>query len=409
MRVVALQNLKEGAVLSRDVRDINGRLMLSKGQKVDANHIRIFKIWGIPEVYTQAEENADGFITSDKDVEKLAKTEHTVKMLLQNVDTHHPGIEVIYQTAVEHRYKNHLWGNYGASQPLPKNFKLDLSSAIKSQIDFSSMPLPEVPQIITAFTKVANDPTSSSNDIADVVSRSASLSLLLLNLVNSSYYGSVSRIDTIARAVTMVGIKEVSDLVMGIEIMRFFHKIPGDLIDVNTFRRHSLACGLMCRILAAHKGLQHTERLFLSGLLHDAGRLVWYRYFAEQAKMVLYMAQKTGLALYEVEKECLGISHEQIAGYLFRKWRLPFGLENNVVYHHDPISAPNPIEAGIVHMADIAVNALGLGHSGEHIIPHFDSKAWDLAAIAPGTLFTAILQTNEQLDAMEALLAEEWH
>ena len=91
---------------------------------------------------------------------------------------------------------------------------------------------------------------------------------------------------------------------------------------------------------------------------------------------------------------------------MLHKWQLPDTLVNSIVHHHRPFRSPEPAEPGIVQIADIAVNALGLGHSGEHIIPHFEPKTWNLLGIAPSALITAMDQTIEQIETMQALFAE---
>jgi putative nucleotidyltransferase with HDIG domain len=405
LQLVAIDQLKDGLTLGEDVRDINGRLLLTKGKSIDANHIRLLKIWGVPEVqiqetYQAAAENCE------QEIQKLIKIEHTVKAVLQNLDTHHPAIHQIYKTAIEHRYRNDLWVEPTACKPLAENFRLELSSGLKTQIAFTEVQLPESPQIISKFNSVAEDPFATVNDIADVVSRSPSLAALVLKIANSAAFGLPSKIDTISRAMTLLGTREVGTMAMGISIMRLFQNISKDLVDMATFLRHSLACGILSRIITAQANLPYTERMFAAGLLHDIGRLVWYRYFPEQAKLVLQMAKTTGISLYELEKECLGIGHEQIAAQLLQKWQLPDTLVNNIVHHHCPSCSPQPAEPGIVHIADIAVNALGLGHSGEHIIARFEPMIWNLLGIAPSALITAMNQTVQQLETMEALFEE---
>jgi putative nucleotidyltransferase with HDIG domain len=407
LSVVALDNLSEGVVLNADVRDSNGRLILSRGKRIDAAHIRLFRIWGVPEVNIEGtHDNTTAPDTGEENINKRVKAEHTVEMVCQCIDVRHPAIAAIVQAAVEYRYRNDLLIAFGAKQPLSEKFKLNLSSGIETQVQFAEVQLPESPEIVAAYHNVIANPMSSANDIADVVNRSPSLTALLLKIANSPLFGFMSRVDTISRAVTLLGTREIGELVTGISIMRVFRDIPAELIDMPTFLRHSLACGILSRILAARKNLKNTERLFVAGLLHDIGRLIWYRYFPEQAKLSLYMAKRTGLPLYEIEEECLGINHGQMAGYLLTKWELPPTLANTIVYHHRPSRSPNTVEAGIVHMADIAINALGLGHSGEHIIARFEHRMWDRLDIAPQALVTAIGQTIEQLDIMQSLFVE---
>lgn len=406
MSLVAVENLKEGWILCEDVRDDNGRLMLSKGRKIESNHIKTFKIWGISEVRIKENYQPPPPDQGDKDIQKLLNAEQTAQMVMQNMDANHPGIKEIFHAAVKYRYQHNLITDYDPPQALPPNFKLDLSSGLGAQIEFGDIKLPDAPDIILDFNKVIEDPVSSIHNIADVVQRSPSLTSLLLKLANSAFYGFPSRIDTISRAVAVIGTREIHSLILGINVMRQFHDISKDLADMTAFIKHSLSCGILCRILAANAKRQYTERLFVAGLLHDIGRLIWYKYFPEQAKLILKMASKTGCSLYEIENRCLGISHEEIAAHLLKKWNFPVSLKNSLIHHHRPSESADSIEASIVHIADITVNAIGLGHSGERIIPRFEPGAWDLIQISPSGLKRAIEQTLEQLVIMEAFFSE---
>jgi len=86
---------------------------------------------------------------------------------------------------------------------------------------------------------------------------------------------------------------------------------------------------------------------------------------------------------------------------LLKTWKLPFELENNVFYHHNPSAAHDPIKATIVHLADIMANALGLGSSGERFVPPLDTKAWDNLGISPGSFEPTIRHATHQLASLE--------
>lgn len=406
MSSVSVQNLEEGLILSEDVIDTFGRLILSKGRRIEANHIRLFKIWGISEVHVEESYVAVLPERESKDVDKLLDAENTVKMILQNIDINHPAINEIFLEAVEYRYQNNLVPTFRTKQQLPDNFRLDLSNSLKTQIEFTDLQLPEAPELILEFNRITQDPDCSINDIADILSRSPSMTAQLLKIVNSAFYGFASKIDRISRAVAMLGVREISSLVLGISAMRIFYDIPRELIDMSSFLRHSLACGILSRILAAQIKLPNTERLFVAGLLHDIGRLVLYKYFPAQAKLAMLMAEKTGQSLNYIEEACVGISHVQIAEYLLKKWQFPASLENLIVWHHAPYRSLEQAEASIVHLADIAINAIGLGHSGEHILPRFEQGIWDKTGIIPGDLKSALAQTVEQVTVMTKLFSE---
>lgn len=412
MALVAVENVKEGSVLCSDVRDVNGRLMLSQGQPVNANHIRIFKIWGVPAIEIHGsgpEQAAAGFEEKEsdsRDDDRLRQIEKSVRTILRNTDLSPPGMDTVFKVAVRHRCQKDLLVEFGPERILPDDFKLDLAQGLHTQIRFTDLQLPEAPGIIMEFTQVVDDPLASAEDIAEVICRSPSLATLLLKMANSPLFGRPAKVDTVSRAVSMIGVREIGTLVLSISVMRLFLEIPQELVDMRAFLRHSLACGILSRILAACKKLTHTEQMFVAGLLHDIGRLALYRYFPEQAKLLLSMARQVGWGLFDMEKECLGIDHQKLAGLLIQKWKLPISLENKIVYHHRATESPDRLAAGIVQLADLAVNALGIGHSGERIVPRLDPAVWEDLAISPGALKTAMTQTIEQIGAMEGLFAE---
>ena len=86
------------------------------------------------------------------------------------------------------------------------------------------------------------------------------------------------------------------------------------------------------------------------------------------------------------------------------QWKLPLILENNVAYHHKPSEAQHPISATVVHLADIIVNSLGIGSSGEKFVPPLDNQAWDNLQLSPSCLKTVIGQATHQFYALESIL-----
>ena len=271
------------------------------------------------------------------------------------------------------------------------------AAEIRRKIKNRDIQLPEIPTIIFKLNDTIADPFSSSDDIAQVISKSPGLTALLLRIVNSAFYGFPSRIDSISRAVTIIGSKEISALAVGITTMELFKNIPAAVFDMQAFTHHSLACGVLARILAAGGNLRNTEQLFVSGLLHDIGRMVIFKYFPQQAGSLLAGASDGKRCLYDVEKSVMGFRHTDIAADLFEKWKFPLSLSQNVVYHHRPTAAQDPAKAAIIHLSDIIAHALGEGKSGEWCVPALDAAAWDKLRLSPQTLATVIPQAMHHL------------
>ena len=119
------------------------------------------------------------------------------------------------------------------------------------------------------------------------------------------------------------------------------------------------------------------------------------------------MVTNSSRSLYHAEGNYIGCRHPEIGNFLFKKWNLPKSLEDSVCFHHRPTNSNKPVEAGIVHIADIVVNGLGLGSSGERFIPLFDDRVWDKLKLIP-TIFKSIIdQVTHQLSVFETLLIKE--
>jgi HD-like signal output (HDOD) protein len=144
--------------------------------------------------------------------------------------------------------------------------------------------------------------------------------------------------------------------------------------------------------------------LFVSGLLHDLGRLILYSYFPEKSRNILCRARSSDTLLYLQEGDDLGCNHTHVIKHLLQQWKLPMVLENNVFFHHRPHDAQQPIPATLVHLADIMTNGLGIGTSGERFVPPLDFTAWESLGLSPTCFDIVSKQAAHQFFALESML-----
>jgi len=402
MSIVNTSNIREDMTLSQDIRDLRGRLLLKKGQKIKRDHIRVFKMWGVTEVNVFGDPGMEAAADSIAATEVIESVEKRTRPRFRHVDLDHPAIAELFRLSVLSRIQNNPFdAEDNISQAQIDDLENPPKPNVRKKILQNEVKLPEIPSIVYELNEIMADPMSSAHDITQVVTKSPSLAAVLLRIVNSSFYGFPSKIDSITRAVTIIGTREIGGLALGISTITLFKGIPKDLVEMFSFLRHSFSCAIISRILAAQKMIPQTEQMFVSGLLHDIGRLIVYKYFPEHAKRLLALAAKSGELLYQEEEGCLGCKHTEIAKYLLEKWKLPFILENNISYHHHPSNAHDPVRASIVHLADIVANALGLGTSGERFVPPLDPKAWEVLDLSPSCFEVITRQAIDQLSAFE--------
>ena len=408
MGVIHVDRLKKNMVLSEDVRDLNTRLLLAKDLKIQSKHIRILRMWGITEVNVVTDEpDYEEPTTKEIDPELLERIEESTKYLFLHVDLEHPAMLELFRLSVLSKSSRDINKTdkkkmIDIVQDSKEGSKEKLITDLRNNIAYRKIKLPEIPSTVFELNEVITNPLASADDIAMVVSKSPSLAAILLKIVNSPVYAFPAKIDTISRAVTLIGTQEISGLALGISAISIFKDIPEDMIDMHLFLKHSLACGIISRVLCAYKNITQTEQLFVSGLLHDIGRLILYKYYPEQAKKILIRAENSKELLHQEEKKGIGCKHTDIGKDLLKKWKIPFSIENNVFYHHNPSRANNQTHATIVHLADIIAHSLEIGTSGERFVPNFDHKAFDSLGLSPSCFDPVIRLATHQFNAIES-------
>ncbi len=256
--------------------------------------------------------------------------------------------------------------------------------------------LGSLPSVFYQISEAVEDPETSFAEIGQIISKDAALSARLLRIVNSSYFGFSSKVETITHAVTIVGMVQLRDLALATAIINSFKGLPKNAVNMESFWHHSISAGLAARALAVFVNESNPERFYLIGLLHDLGRLVLYLGAAQEMDQVLQIYQKGGL-LYDAERKVLGWDHAEVGGALLKKWNLPHRLEEGVRYHHMPSKAPDyPLEAAIAHVADIAAHTLELGSSGERYVPPLDIRAWERLGLPSSMLSSVLAQVDRQ-------------
>jgi HD-like signal output (HDOD) protein len=271
-------------------------------------------------------------------------------------------------------------------------------------VEISSLPL-----VYTRLNDAINNPRASISDIARIISEDAGLTARLLRIVNSAFYGIPTRVESIARAVTIIGTHELRALALATSVTTMFKGIPEDLANMDLFWRHSIACGVAARILATFRRVPNAERFFIAGVLHDIGRLVMYIKIPDQSREAIVRSREVGEPLYVSEREVIGFGHASLGSLLLGAWRFPSGLEEAVGFHHNPNGAARyPLEASIVHLADIICHAMQFGTSGEQFVPPMEKEAWDQVGLPVSILPPVLVQLENQFeDVVRTMLTDE--
>jgi HD-like signal output (HDOD) protein len=405
--------LNPGMVLGEDIYLPDGRLLMKKGTILDFEHLRSVRVGGVKEVEILdplKPEHGSG-VTSPS----VPDIHHTGEKALwekrfSKCDLNHPVIQELYRLAALNLEFSDIslqkeWSSPDLEAGLPsgllpaepspkfKAFLGDPQSLIGPDLELVSLP-----EIFYQIEAVINNPRSSAFQIAEVISKDPGLSAKLLRIVNSAFYGFAKQVDTISRAVAIVGSDQLHLLTLGTSVIALFRGIPSGLMNMGLFWKHSLACGITARLIGSYKNFLNIEQLFISGLLHDLGKLVIFKNHPRAAATALNQAGRSESFHYLMERTFLGFDHLQVGLALAERWKLPLSLQQAIGGHHDPLKYPPSVDAAVVTMADNLVNALGYGSSGEHLVAPGVVDVCEFLSLPGGFLEKLVPLINRQVE-----------
>lgn len=255
-----------------------------------------------------------------------------------------------------------------------------------------------LPETTMRVNTMINDPNSTASDIGDVISQDPALTARLLRIVNSAFYGFPSQIDTISMAITVLGTRQLRDLVMTTSVINQFREIPANVVDMENFWCHSLTCAIAARNFANHMKISNSERLFIAGLLHDIGKLVMYITLPDPSRQVVEISGEPQVDSNHVEEAIFGFNHAVLGAELLRQWKLPESLVEPVACHHEPTAAKlYAQETAIVHLANVIANDLQPPISADDD-SMADPLAWKVLGLEESLLERMHEEVYQQLD-----------
>jgi len=217
--------------------------------------------------------------------------------------------------------------------------------------------MPSLSTTVTKVLEICNDPGSSPNDLNRVISLDPVLTGQVLKLINSAYYGLPNKIASLTRAIIMLGLNTVKNLVLATSILSSFKgnsALRGTAVD--QFWEHSLRVGVAGRVLSRlfNVPVLDQEEYFVTGLLHDLGKLPIMTIFPVLYQQIGQLADEQNLRSFEAESQVLGFDHCHVNRLIFTKWKLGRNLYLAAALHHQPFGnetheAPLPLRISLAN------------------------------------------------------------
>ncbi len=251
-----------------------------------------------------------------------------------------------------------------------------------------------LPEVAVTINQILSSAEPDFAELEEVILHDPALTAKLLKLVNSPYYGFASRVDSVSRAISLLGLQELKNLVLGVAVTAQFDCIPDTLVDMNTFWYHSIVKGVLAKLLAKQCKMGNPERFYIAGLLSSLGQLVLFSQYPQQSAQILSHPDQSDAAILALEKDMFGFDYAELGAALLREWKLPDDIALMVLYQFDPLHDHAPQrEACLLHVAaKISATIQPCHHQLSDIdgeAPVFDQGVLALLQLSPDAIQAA--------------------
>lgn len=267
--------------------------------------------------------------------------------------------------------------------------------------------LPALPQAVREVMQAMQRDDVSVERSVHLIEQDQALAARTLRVANSAFYGMSGRVGRIGDAVTLLGLRAVSGVLLAVSFSNGLDTSRCAGFDFRGYWRHSMATALTARLLAPRLRLDPDEG-FVAGLLHDIGKLVLAAHFPVEGAQALALALSADVPDVEAERATLGLTHAQIGAVLVRHWRFPAPVVQAVEHHAQPSEASDPAAhalAELLQVANAVAHALDLAGEAQEVVPPLDPALWLRLDLSDSAALTLLADVERGVEDMCRALA----
>ena len=267
--------------------------------------------------------------------------------------------------------------------------------------------MPTFSQSVVRILQITGSGDAAPKELVRLVEHDPILTMKVLRLVNSAYFGLGRQVTSIKQGVVYIGVNTIKHLAISIAAMGALPRENAAGFDMDAFWTHSLVTGSAARLIAQRQGIPRNDSTawFIAGLLHDIGQVVLAHAMPEAYRSVLHGARERGVPLMAVERELLGTDHAEIGAMLGEHWKLPDELVTTIAHHHDADGAADlPPMGKAVFAANQVAKLTDTGGQGVSAVEPFPEPVRQWLGLSLEGLVEALHGLPAELDAARSFV-----
>ena len=261
--------------------------------------------------------------------------------------------------------------------------------------------LPPMPKVVLKAQQMMADPDLDVKGVARLIETDQVITIKVLKLANSTYYGLSGKVSSIQHAFVVLGYKTMGQILSIASFSNFMGKsLPGYGFESEDLMRHSLAVALSSKVITEKIGSSLVNEAHTAGLIHDIGKVILDKYIIEKKEAFKTFLEDEQRTFLSAEKKIIGFDHAEIAFEICKKWNIPNAMTQAIKYHHYPSFSQKDELPYILHLADYIATKSGGGYDSDDLLYQLEEGTMNYLGIGykdVSTIMAEVIESMAQL------------
>ncbi|MFA7269659.1 MAG: HDOD domain-containing protein [Sterolibacterium sp.] len=239
-----------------------------------------------------------------------------------------------------------------------------ISAELEKRLGSAVERMPPFPKSVQRVLELTRDINCRPKDLVEVIEKDPVITIKVLKVINSAYYGLTNKITSVNQTVIYLGANTLKNLALSFSTIGMLPNKNDAGFDVHHYLVSSLVTAGLARLLGAKYAPGETDPTdcYVAGLLHDFGKVVFALSMPEEFRQALALSANDNLPLHKAEKAVIGADHTVVGAMLVKRWQFPDALVECIAGHHNRTQTSAMGEC--LHVADLIAERLGYDSNG---------------------------------------------
>lgn len=266
--------------------------------------------------------------------------------------------------------------------------------------------VPPFPKVAQRVMDLLKEDDVNAAQLAEVIQYDQAITANVLKMCNTSYFGLPRKVTSLDDALVILGHDTLKDIIIASSSAKFYTgKVgAGYQLEQGEMWKHSVAVGIMAKLLVRHIKDVDPGSAFTCGLLHDIGKRFLSAFVSDEFQEIMERVDGEKCSFVEAEKELLGMDHAELGGVILAKWEFAQDLVDAVREHHHPQALDKPPLTALISLSNSLVISMGIGVGADGLASEVQGEGLKKIGVTPAMLQVCMMDLLEEMEKAEEMM-----